>query len=426
MPDRRRYFARYIPVAVVLLLAGVLTISCYRCSSTPKPEPVLPAGVPIVRVLISRSVESVNVGTTGPYEIHADGSVVARSMSSLPKGKLSRRDGRWSLHAAKYTADELTIVAVGQSCVRVGSGLYRSRVVFSADAVRPGSPKSGGRMLAVNHLDMESYLTGVLAKELYKSWHIRTYEAQAIAARTYAFYEMGTFGQTHRYDLRSDQSSQVYGGFSAETDKARRAVETTRGIVMAIGPEGNERVFKAYYSSCCGGMTNSAYVLSGPPITSGPLAGGQKCDDCKASSRYRWPAVTVPKKIIFRALSKRYKQIADLGELKTIEVVAEAGQDESFGRAVWIDVVGTNGKKVRIRADDLRIALLRDGHTQGLYSMNCRIRDTGEAIVFDRGRGFGHGVGLCQWGAQGKAIRGCSVQEILQSYYPGAKFFRAY
>lgn len=416
MPKRRRYFARYIPVAIVLFLAGVLTVSCYHCQSTP--EPVLPANVPIVRVLIVRSIESVDVSTTGPYEIHADGSVVARSMGSLSKGKLSRRDGQWSLLAAKYTTDELVVAAVGQSCVRVGSGLYRGKVVFRAD--------SGGRILAVNHIDMESYLTGVLARELYRSWHIEAYRAQAIAARTYAFYEMGTFGQTHRYDLRADQSSQVYGGFSAETDKARRAVETTRGIVMAIGPEGNEKVFKAYYSSCCGGMTNSAYVLSGPPITSGPLAGGQKCDDCKASSRYRWPAVTVPKKVIYRALSKRYRQVADLGELKTIEVVAEAGQDESFPRTVWIDVVGTNGKKVRIRADDLRISLLRDGQTQGLYSMNCRIRDTGEAIVFDRGRGFGHGVGLCQWGAQGKALRGCSVQEILSAYYPGAKLFRAY
>ncbi len=418
MLDRRRYLSRYIPVAVVLLLAVVLTVSCYRCQSTPKPEPVLPAKIPIVRVLIARSVESIDVGTTGPYEIHADGSVVARSMASLGEGKLSRRNGRWSLHAADYASDELTVVAVGQSCVRVGSGLYREKVVFSAG--------NGGKILAVNHLDMESYLTGVLARELYRSWHARTYQAQAIAARTYAFYEMGTFGRTHRYDLRSDQSSQVYGGFSAETDKARRAVEATRGIVLAIGPEGNEKVFRAYYSSCCGGMTNSAYVLSGPPVTTGPLAGGQKCDDCKASSRYRWPAVTVPKKIIFRALSKRYRQVADLGELKTIEVVAEAGQDESFPRAVWINVVGTDGRKVRIRADDLRIALLRDGQTQGLYSMNCRIRDTGEAIVFDRGRGFGHGVGLCQWGAQGKALRGCSVQEILQLYYPGAKLFRAY
>ena len=418
MPDRRRHLAVYALSAVVVLSAGLLAVSCYQCSRTP--EPIMPAGVPIVRVLIANvgAGESISVSTTGPYEIHVGGSVVARSMASLGEGKLSRRSGRWSLQAAEYSADELTVVAVGQSCVRVGAGAYRSKVVFTT------GPNGG--ILAVNHLDMESYLTGVLARELYQSWHIRAYQAQAIAARTYAFYEMGTFGRTHCYDLRADQSSQVYGGFQAETDKARRAVEATRGIVLATGPEGHEKVFKAYYSSCCGGTTNSAYVLSGPPVTTGPLAGGQKCDDCKACSRYRWPAVTAPKDIVYRALCRQYRQVADLGGLKTIEVVEEAGAGDSFSRPVWINVVGTNGRKVRIRADDLRISLLRDGQTQGLYSMNCRIRDDGDAIVFDRGRGFGHGVGLCQWGTQGKALRGCSVQEILQAYYPGAKLFRAY
>ncbi len=415
MPDRRRHPAVYAVSAVVVLSAGLLAVSCYQCRSMPRPTP--PAGIPIVRVLVAevRAGEAVSVSTTGPYEIHAAGSVVARSMASLGEGKLSRRSGQWRLHAADYPADELAVVAVGQSCVRVGSRAYRGKVVFTTAA--------NGKILAVNHLDMESYLTGVLARELYRSWHIRAYQAQAIAARTYAFYEMGTFGRTHRYDLRADQSSQVYGGFLAETDKARRAVETTGGIVLATGPEGHEKVFKAYYSSCCGGMTNSAYVLSGPPVTSGPLAGGQKCEDCKASSRYRWPAVTVSKDIVYRALSRQYREVADLGGLKTIEVVEEAGAST---RPVWINVVGTNGRKVRIRADDLRISLLRDGQTRGLYSMNCRIRDTGDAIVFDGGRGFGHGVGLCQWGAQGKALRGCSVQEILQAYYPGAKLFRAY
>ncbi len=418
MSKRRRHLALYAASAAVVLLVGMLAVSCYQYRSTP--EPVLPTGPPIVRVLIAdaEAGESISVGTTGPYEIYAGDSVVARSMAPLPEGKMSRRDGRWSLHAGNYAADELAVTAVGQSFVRVGSRSYRGKVVFT-------TAEDGG-IIAVNHLDMESYLAGVLASELYPSWHIRTYQAQAIAARTYAFYEMGTFGRTRRYDLRSDQSSQVYGGFQAETSNALHAVETTGGIVLATGPEGNEKVFKAYYSSCCGGITNSAYVLSGPPITSGPLAGGQKCEDCKVSSRYRWPTVTIPKDVIYRALCGRYRQVAGLGGLKTIEVVEEEWPGSDFPRPIWINVVGTNGQKVRIRADDLRISLLRGGQVQGLYSMNCRIRDTGDAIVFDQGRGFGHSVGLCQWGAQGKALRGCSVQEILSAYYPGAKLFQAY
>lgn len=402
----------------MVLLVGLLAVSCYQCRGVPRTA--TPTGSPIVRVLVADAGtgESIIVGATGPYEIHAGSSVVTRSMAPLPEGNLSRRSGRWTFQTVDYTCDELVVVAVGKSCVRVNSRPYRGKVVFTAE--------SDGLILAVNHLDMESYLAGVLARELYQSWHIRAYQAQAIAARTYAFYEMGTFGRTHRYDLRADQSSQVYGGYQAETEIARRAVETTRGIVLTYGPDGNEKVFKAYYSSCCGGMTNSAYVLSGPPITSGPLSGGQKCDDCNASSRYRWPAVTVPKDVIYNALRRQYRQVADLGGIKTIEVAEEERPGGDFSRPVWINAVGTNGRKVRIRADDLRISLLRDGQAQGLYSMNCRIRDTGSAIVFDCGRGFGHGVGLCQWGAQGKAMRGYSVEEILSDYYPGAKLFQAY
>jgi SpoIID/LytB domain protein len=85
-----------------------------------------------------------------------------------------------------------------------------------------------------------------------------------------------------------------------------------------------------------------------------------------------------------------------------------------------------NGRSLRIRADALRMALLRAGVAPGLHSMNCRLEDAGESIVFHDGRGFGHGVGLSQWGAQAKARRGASAEDILRFYYPGARIFRAY
>ena len=61
-----------------------------------------------------------------------------------------------------------------------------------------------------------------------------------------------------------------------------------------------------------------------------------------------------------------------------------------------------------------------------LYSMNCKMRDLGDAIEFHDGRGFGHGVGLSQWGAEDKARRGWTAEKILEFYYPGAGIFRAY
>ena len=153
------------------------------------------------------------------------------------------------------------------------------------------------------------------------------------------------------------------------------------------------------------------------------MAGGQSCHDCSAARRYTWPAVTVPKAVIHSALLRTYKAAADLDGVQTIDVVSTF-----HGWLVWIDVVGRRGRKLRIRGQDLRLCLLRHGHpsAKGLYSANCQIRDVGDTIVFENGRGFGHGVGMCQWGAEGKAQKGYTAKEILLEYYPGAKFFSPY
>jgi len=96
-----------------------------------------------------------------------------------------------------------------------------------------------------------------------------------------------------------------------------------------------------------------------------------------------------------------------------------------YGRAVWVDVVG-GGEFVRVRAEDIRLSLIYAGipAAKGLNSMNCRMVDLGDSIEFADGRGFGHGVGLCQWGAQGKALMGWTAEQILLFYYPGATLYR--
>jgi len=395
-------------LGILLLVAG--------CPRPPQVEqaPLRREGLPTIRVRIS-SGPSIPLATTGGYRLLADDRLLVSSMGPLPSGQLTRSGRAWKIHGAAYSADRLTLEGVGRSFVRVGPTSYRGRVLFLP------SPTEG--VLAVNHLDLESYLAGVLGRELYAYWSLTTYKAQAIAARTYALYEQATFGAQHPYDLCDDQSSQVYGGFSAETDKAWRAVRETHGMVLAAGPAGREKIFRAHYSACCGGRTNNVYVLYGPRVDSGPLVGGVVCADCQACERYRWAPVSVPKEVIQRALSRCYQQAPALGAVQAVEVV-----EELDGRPVWINVMGRNRQQLRIRAEDLRLALLRDptSGVRGLYSMNCRLHDRGRSIVFEDGRGFGHGVGLCQWGAEAKARRGMTVEQILSIYYPGARLFQAY
>ncbi len=416
-PVPGRLFRRALSGVSMAAAAALLLLTGVGCP--PRAQPVVEApaateNVPTIRVLLA-SGDRIALGATGGYTILADGKVVASSMDSLAEGDLTRKGGTWSIHAARYPARELVVESVGRSYIRLGTKLYRGRMVMLPDGATG--------IIVVNHLDLESYLAGVLGKELYARWHDRTYQAQAIAARTYALYEMSTFGKGRSYDLRDDQSSQVYGGFSAETDKSWRAVQSTHGIVLAAGPKGAEKYFRAYYSSCCGGTVNNAHSLRGPPVAAGPLAGGQSCHDCSAARRYNWSAVTVPKAVIHSAVARTYKAAANLDGVKTIEVVSTF-----HGWLVWLDVVGPRGRKVRIRGQDLRLCLLRHGHpsAKGLYSTNCQVRDAGNSIVFENGRGFGHGVGMCQWGAEGKAQKGYTAKEILLEYYPGAKLFTAY
>ncbi len=413
---------------VAILAAALLSLPGCPRAEAPVPEaPLRLEGVPSIRVLLQTG-PAIRVATTGPYTLLADGREVVRSMSPLPEGALTRKGGLWSIHAATYAADTLAIATpeqpshstysappAGLSCIRLGGNSYRGRMLFR--------PEGEEGILAVNYVNLESYLAGVLSRELYPGWNVQAYEAQAIAARSYALYEMGTAGLGKPYDVRDDESSQVYGGFTAETDRAWRAVRSTHGIVLAAGSPGREKIFRAHYSSCCGGLSNSVYVLYGPPVTEGPLAGGRTCTDCRGSTRYRWPPVAVAKAMIHHAVGRQYPEVAALGGVKTVEVVEELN-----GRPVWVDIVGLDGRKVRIRAEDLRLSLLRNGdsNSRRLYSMNCRIRDDGECIVFENGRGFGHGVGLCQWGAQAKAERAMTAELILQEYYPTSRLFRAY
>lgn len=398
------------------LLAATAAVSC---RSTPV-EPPRPDGTihdqPTIRVRLSGAATTeVQLATTGGYWIRADGRVVAESRRPLGPVRVRRSGGRWLLGAQPTEGGELLIFPAPGHHVRLGKTAYRGYLRLL--------PGEGQRLVVINHVDLESYLAGVLPRELYATWHEETYRALAVAARTFAMYQMITFGRDHEYDLGDSQASQVYGGCSAETPKSRRAVDNTHGIVLAYGPAGTERIFLAQYSACCGGRVNGAYVIRSAHRIP-PLEGGQVCTDCRDCPRHRWAPVRVAKADVYRALRSRYRAAARLGGVRTIQVATTTPS----GRAVWVDVIGPSGRKLRVRAEDVRLSLLsaRVPAARRLYSMNCRIVDRGGAIEFRDGRGFGHGVGLCQWGAEGKARHGWTAEQILAFYYPEAKLYRVH
>jgi len=409
---------RLLPVLMLLVAFLLVSGTLWSCIHQQRIDPPPPApGVPQVRVLLtSRPIQAATLSTVGSdgYVLTVDGSVV-NTAGALPPTTASWAGGVWTFNARTVRGRRAVLKPLGRTLLRFGKTTYRGELRLL--------PWDGGGFTVVNHLDLESYLAGVLPKELYGGWSPQTYRALAVTARTFALYHTLNRGGRGDYDLGSDQSAQVYGGFSAETNKSLEAVRYTYGVVLTAGAKGSERIFMTQYSACCGGRVNDAATLRSAPDLA-PLQGGQTCNDCQGCSRYRWPTVTISKVDLHRALKISYPAATLMKDVKEIRVRTRT----DYGRAIWVDVVGSGGKSIRIRAADIRLSLLRSGlpAARGLYSMNCTIRDRGSAFEFADGRGFGHGVGLCQWGAQGKAVAGRTAEDILDFYYPGAVRLRAY
>lgn len=291
----------------------------------------------------------------------------------------------------------------------------------------PRSDITTGGYDVVNHVAVESYLPGVLSKELYRHWHPQTFAAQAIAARSFACAEHAYFKDRRHYDLTNTASSQVYGGSEA----GRRAIEgafVTRGTILAHGG----RLVPGYYSSCCGGVAADARDAIGdhPFNDVPPLRGRSGADVCTEAPLYSWTIERSASDLAARL--KAYGEalgldpLAQIGSLRAIEVSAVNAHGRPREYAVLADGQGQE----RLPAEALRRAL--DYAAEGLpppdkplWSSNVRIALSGQTASID-GHGHGHGVGLCQHGAEALARAGRGHASILAWYYPEAELVQAY
>jgi stage II sporulation protein D len=267
--------------------------------------------------------------------------------------------------------------------------------------------KSPKELIVVNHVPLEEYLAGLLGSEMYPSWPIEALKAQAVAARTYALHHSAqsrNYASAKDYDVTSTVLSQVYEGAHKEGARAHKACEETKGLVLMR----DGAIFPSYYHSCCGGMTELAHNVwdgeRGPPQV--------KDRFCKGSPKRSW-TLSVGFDELSSALAK---DGVALGRVTALSVEKE---DDS-PRNEFVILADREGAH-RVRATELRRLL---GY-QRLKSTWFDIALRGERIVFT-GRGYGHGVGMCQWGAKGMSDEGYSFDQILKHYYPDAEISRAY
>jgi stage II sporulation protein D len=289
----------------------------------------------------------------------------------------------------------------------------------------------GGGLTVVNRLDMETYLLGVVPREIGR-FDLDIYEAikaQAVAARTYAITYLGRRSQ-QGFDVYATVEDQVYGGAAAENETVNRAVRETTGEILTYGGQ----PITAYYHSTCAGQTaaidevwNNApvpYLVSVRDLD----PSGQAYD--RSSSRFRWTERWTHDQlvgILNRTLadSLRGRRISQIRDMRVLE---RTPSDRVRRMRIETDAGTYTVGKDRIR---WILPPIRNGNPTGILNSSkfdvSLVRSGGRVTeIVAEGGGWGHGIGMCQVGAMGRARAGQDYRTILRTYYPGTEIRRAY
>ncbi len=252
-----------------------------------------------------------------------------------------------------------------------------------------------GKIYAINIVKMDNYLFSVVPGEIPSSWDMQALKAQAVAARTYTYHHLLNRKKKQLYDLDASTNFQVYKGMSSEKPSTTLAVLETSGEIISH----NHKPILAYFHSTCGGKTaDDDYIWKGKGKTYLTVV---KCDYCSQSPHYRWEE----KLSLFeikKSLGKKYRNI---GKIKRISFTRR------FGRVSSVEILHSSGK-ISLSGNSFRLLF----PPKKLKSMYFTSQKSGSGLLI-RGRGWGHGVGLCQWGAEGMAERGANYRAILKYYY---------
>jgi stage II sporulation protein D len=369
-----------------------------------------PSGL-TVETEAGENIDELQQGLSLAFAAEADGSITMTTVDA---------DGRVAGRARYGLQPPVVVRAADGGVVELRGAPYRGAILVQ------GAGQGG--LTFVNRLDVESYLLGVVPRET-GDVDAAAYEmvkAQAVAARTYAIAHMGGRASLG-FDVYPGTQDQVYGGVQAEREMISRAVRETAGEVATYGG----RPIDAYYHSTCAGRTAAIdevwnvnpvpYLVSVEDVD--PRT-GQAYD--RASSRFTWTErwthaqlVAVLNRTLADSLrGRRIRAIEDLdvrsrtpsGRVRALRIDTDAGSfTVGRDRVRWI-LAPARGGILNSSKFDVRME-----------------RSGGEvSSIVAEGGGWGHGIGMCQVGAMGRARAGQDYRTILQAYYPGIQIERMY
>jgi len=388
-----------------------------------------------VRIALATSARQAKIGAAGSWVIynHNTADLVTRGTSDEVvtiemRGRrlvAIRANGSAS---SGYTGPFIIRSRTPDAFIRYEGKRYRGEIVISS---------TDNGLLVINRLGVESYLRGVVPIEIGKRQpgEEAAVEAQAVAARSYAYSHMADAGN-RGFDMYGSVQDQDYGGVDAENPMSDAAVANTRNMVLRYGG----RVISAPYHSTCGGSTAAVSEVwwrqSDQPYLR-PVSDripGTDSYYCDQSGRFRWTATFEGDQL--KSLLEKYLGSVTPASEPPVSASAAASHPLSLGRITGFMVEGrTQSDRVRavsiqtdrgsyvVRGNDVRFVLRTPtgGLLNSTYFTAEATPDASGQIsrLVLKGGGYGHGIGMCQFGAMGRARAGQDYKTILTTYYPG-------
>lgn len=333
-----------------------------------------------LRVVLKEDVKQVAVGSSSNAVIRDRAGNVLGKVQGM--SGFRAESGNGNVRLGQWASRQLQIDPQGDGYVWIGDRWYRGETQLIYD---------GSDLTVINQVNVEDYLYSVVGGEMVASWPLEALKAQAVAARSYALHKQ-QHASNRLYDLKSTTASQVYKGITSETPRTVEAVNSTQGQVLT---HGGQPILAVFHSSSGGHTENVEDIWHRPlPYLRGVV------DYDQTAPVYQW------EKIISNAEMARR-----LGNLGTIRSLIPQ-QTTPQGRLLKLKVVGDRATKT-ISGNEFRKAL-------DLRSTLLQVNPTPQGFLIS-GRGFGHGVGLSQWGAYYLAQQGANYRQILGHYYKQVK-----
>lgn len=342
----------------------------------------------IIRVLIKNKAEKITIYSEQNISLY---NPFSKKMIYRSSGPVTfTKQGEQLIANGRKLDHHMCMVKTDGKTIMIDNRRFRGDFTILADS------KS---LSVINNIPLEQYLYGVVPKEMPYSWAKEALKAQAVAARTYALYIKGKSADKP-YDVQSTTTSQVYGGFDSEKKESNLAVDETRGQVITY----DGRLIVAYFHSSSGGHTEDSknvwsadlpYLKGIPDRFSANIPNGE------------WKFF-----VSYNDIQNRLNQYGlNIGQVRGLNAVGESPS----GRLLRLSVIAKNGT-TELKSNNFRIKV---GATR-LKSTLLKIVPDRDGILFI-GKGYGHGVGMSQWGANMMARKGFGYQDILKHYYQSVK-----